>query len=327
MAINILQALMQGANAPILPPSSLGSDIEVHGRVSDPRPLGNRTAVEEVRDASGNLPQRTGLFGIKGTLRDVLGTLGDSFLIGSGHNPIFQPQRQRERESDALIGLTEDPLAAVERLADINPQAAQQLFNNVLQRQNQQAQLQSLTGNRQSQIEDRNQKNILEVRNVAARMLSAAGNDPAKMAYATKEIGRLAGRLGLTSEDLGITEDLTPEQAAIFAQSDMTVQQQQQLPIREKQLELQERNTRANETRANRAPQPRATPNPTAASIAAPLLEKLASGETLSSSEDSALRATGLHPDRFNSRRGGSTTRPRPSPAQAGQWGKARVIN
>lgn len=75
--------------------------------------------------------EHKGMFGIKGTLREVLGTVGDVFLVGAGNKPIYMPQRQREREGDALAGFTQSPRGAAERMTAVNPELARLLGNDV----------------------------------------------------------------------------------------------------------------------------------------------------------------------------------------------------
>ncbi len=58
-------------------------------------------------------PDHKGLFGIKGTFRDILGALGD----GLSHSSGYSDQRQRERLGDASIGMADDPLQAVRNLS------------------------------------------------------------------------------------------------------------------------------------------------------------------------------------------------------------------
>ncbi len=63
---------------------------------------------------------RAGMFGVKGTLRDVIGTLGDAFLVQSGNAPMYAPRRREERIGDAMRGMTQDydsMMQASERLA------------------------------------------------------------------------------------------------------------------------------------------------------------------------------------------------------------------
>lgn len=129
--INVLRKrdAVPQAQAPTLSAPPIEQDV---GPIS----LGNRSFIEERDDAYSKQPQRKGLFGIKGTLRDVLGALGDNYLIRSGAKPQYAPRREQERLSDAMAGFTQqDPRAAIERAAGINPEFARDLFQLVGQQQ------------------------------------------------------------------------------------------------------------------------------------------------------------------------------------------------
>lgn len=52
-----------------------------------------------------------------GTLRNILGTLGDAFLIQSGHAPIHAQQRYNEQIANAAAGFDTDPSGAAARIA------------------------------------------------------------------------------------------------------------------------------------------------------------------------------------------------------------------
>lgn len=86
-------------------------EIEVTGTQNQP----------QARPAQTTSQERKGMFGVKGTLRDILGTLGDAFLVQGGSKPIYQPHRQNERIADALVGFSDEGglNKAAERLADI----------------------------------------------------------------------------------------------------------------------------------------------------------------------------------------------------------------
>lgn len=90
---------------------------------------------------SGRNPyERKGLFGMKGTLRDVLGTIGDAFLIQSGNKQIYSPIRQREHISDAMRGFTDDPLSAIQALNKAGfPEQAQSLYQDYTKQRQEQA--------------------------------------------------------------------------------------------------------------------------------------------------------------------------------------------
>lgn len=116
---------------------------------SIPEGMDNGMILEEAARARGEAPPRSGLFGMKGTLRDVLGTVGDAFLIQSGNNPIYSPIRRNENMADAMAGFTGGPegqQAAMERLAaggfgdqafELAKQAQAQLNQNLTQQLNQ----------------------------------------------------------------------------------------------------------------------------------------------------------------------------------------------
>lgn len=92
--------------------------------------LGNASWSREAAAAVGNQPQHKGMFGLKGTLRDVLGTLGDAFLVQGGGKAIYAPQRQNERVGDALAGMTAGDAGmrgAIERVAQLDPEMAQHM--------------------------------------------------------------------------------------------------------------------------------------------------------------------------------------------------------
>ena len=94
-------------------------------------PIKNNKVIEELLDAREGNPQRKGMFGIKGTLRDILGTVGDAFLVQSGNKQVYAPQRAQERRSDAMAGFTQDQMAAVERMAQEDPDTAIKLYEYV----------------------------------------------------------------------------------------------------------------------------------------------------------------------------------------------------
>jgi hypothetical protein len=101
----------------------------VQQEIPDDFILGNDRAVAQARMAEESTNQasdRKSLFGARGTLRDVLGTLGDFFLVGGGGSPMYYPMREREKWADALQGMTAGPeaeRAAFERAMRINPEA------------------------------------------------------------------------------------------------------------------------------------------------------------------------------------------------------------
>lgn len=52
-----------------------------------------------------------------GTLRNVLGAIGDAFLVGDGGQATYGPRMARQAEGNAMAGYAQNPQAAIERLA------------------------------------------------------------------------------------------------------------------------------------------------------------------------------------------------------------------
>jgi hypothetical protein len=211
---------------------------------------------------------RKGMFGVKGTLRDILGTLGDAFLVQGGRDAVYRPQRQREQMGDAMFGASQDPLQAAERLAAQGfTKEAQDLIENHQLNESRAAQQASLEGSRQDQARNRQEDNLGRLVNLTARRLQAAGDNPESIAYAMELAKRDAARLGIDLADLGIQEDqMTPAQRAVIAGGDMTVNQQVQVPFTERRVRVAERGaanaerrTDIYESRPPQGPQPRAT--------------------------------------------------------------------
>lgn len=75
-----------------------------------------------------------GMFGVKGTLRDILGTLGDAFLVNAGRDPVYSTRRQAEKYSDAIGSdfNTENAMNAVDRLQQAGMgKEAMALYNQI----------------------------------------------------------------------------------------------------------------------------------------------------------------------------------------------------
>ena len=196
---------------------------------------------------------RKGMFGVKGTLRDVIGTLGDAFLMNRGQDARYQPYREQEKLGDAMSGFTqggEETLQAIERVAARDPALAQKLMQQYQTSQYQKAQSQSLGANRESQIQARRDKQLVDTRNWGARILQGAGDNPTLQGRALAMIQQQAQRLGLSMEDLGLPTGMTPEELQMFSRGDMTAYQQQQLPISQQRADTGSQNA---DTAARRA--------------------------------------------------------------------------
>lgn len=126
------------ANPGILPMAAFLLQNSANGGVPSAAPMENEG---EPLSVSGRNPyERKGLFGMKGTLRDVLGTIGDAFLIQSGNKAIYSPIRQREHVADAMRGFTDDPLSAIQALNKAGfPEQAQSLYQDYTKQRQAQA--------------------------------------------------------------------------------------------------------------------------------------------------------------------------------------------
>lgn len=238
------------------------NDAPSRGRV-DPRYVLNDDRIAPRPEELKEILPRRGKFGVKGTLREILGTLGDAFLVQGGRDAVYEPRRQREREGDALFGFTNDPLQAIERLATENPKYAQELYNDYLVNESRESQLASLEGSRQDQARNRQRDDVRVGRNQVARWMQAAGDNPARINHVYTLASKLAEELGVPLEDLGLTgPNLSADERAVIAAGDMSVNQQEMLPRRDRQLDISQENAESARIAATRPrnppPRPRA---------------------------------------------------------------------
>lgn len=206
----------------------------------DPRYVLNDDRIAPTEEEMSERLPRKGMFGVKGTLRDVLGILGDAFLVQGGGKAVYQPQRQQERMGDAMFGGAENPLQAAERLAAAGfPEEAQKVIEAHQKNQYQQGVLKSQDDARKDVAKDRQYENVLKARNQVARWLQAA-DTPAKQGFVLAQAQRLADELQVPISTLGIDDnELTEDERAILASGDMTVNQQQQLPLARERVAIQ----------------------------------------------------------------------------------------
>jgi len=122
--MNILE-LLQAAGG--IQPEAQGQAPEIQVAAPPPRQITEDTRSEPSPRKTDELVQRKGVFGVKGTLRDILGLVGDSFLVGSGKKAIYQPIREQEKLGSAIYGYNDDPVAAIDRTALVNPETAMDL--------------------------------------------------------------------------------------------------------------------------------------------------------------------------------------------------------
>ena len=104
--------------------------------------------------------EHKGMFGIKGKFRDVLGLLGDAFLVQSGNKASYQPRREQERQSDIFAGgyqnndeenFMNNPLMVIQKMAEAGyGEQATELYKQHVANQNDKAKIQATQGRNQA---------------------------------------------------------------------------------------------------------------------------------------------------------------------------------
>lgn len=216
----------------------------------------NNEYLTGAKDAQQAAPERKGMFGVKGTLRDVLGLIGDTYLTTNGRNAVYRPVQQQEREADAMAGFSENPQAAVERLAALpgGQEMAQKLMAQYQADQGRQVQAESLAQNRTAMADDRSSRRTGDFLKYAGQTLAGINpRDTQKLAESVALLQKRANYLKIDPGDLGITPDMTPGEIQATIAGSISTYNTRQLPIAQQ-------NADANTTRANRPPVGRAPP-------------------------------------------------------------------
>jgi hypothetical protein len=218
-----------------------------------PPDLGNRSYIEAAQAAANNVPGHKGMFGLHGTLRDILGMVGDAMLVQSGRSPIYSPARQEEKTQDALSGFTVDPVAAQERLAQTDTKTALQLHQDSALDDYRKDNLASLERNRSSEATRRAQLGLQYAQRTAANLAAAAGNDPARQGAAADRIIKLAEAFQVDPGDLGYHIGMTSNDWAELGRSATNAYQGAQIDALPERLGIAHQNADANTTRAGAA--------------------------------------------------------------------------
>lgn len=296
------------------PMASLLGPVDQDADQPVPMRLGNRDFIQQgLQDRENSQPgkgdnQHKGMFGVKGTMRDILGMMGDAFLTQSGNKSVYAPQRQQEKISDAMAGFSQeaDPRAYLERLASLpgGAEMAQKAYDDLIQNQTRQ-------GTSQSTV----QKNKGEAFKEGSRLF---GQYSGAIARNPKLAGQLLPVLQAVKDQYGLGDEFSipgPDDAAGFEgfQYGGTPTQAQINDTRKVEAEQgrdrraasQEtgRNTRASQAEKGRmarddAPRP---PQPTVAAIAAPILseaKKRGGFNKLDKTDQDTLNRLGMGPDR-----------------------------
>lgn len=258
------------------------------------------TAQQAALQPVEGVPERKGMFGIKGTLRDILGLVGDSLIGGAGGNLIYTPQRRKEDISDAMVGFSgtpKDQLAAIQRVGLLDPALAQQMY--------QQYNANQLAIDNQAIQKDRYgvaaDDSRAKSRNDGYKLLAQAYNGMTADNYDPQTIQSIVDDYGLPSGfDAPPTFDPKVAQRIISLGTPRSVQvTETQGGRRLEQADTrQAETTRHNKAMENRPTGSRSQPNPTAASIAAPILDKARRGLPLTAGEQDLLTRTGFPANR-----------------------------
>jgi hypothetical protein len=226
--------------------------------------MANTDYLEELQYVQDQAPKRAGRFGVKGTLRDILGTVGDAFLMQSGNNPMYAQKRNQERMADAMVGFSADPLAAMERLANAGygDQAAalqKQFFGQLNDAQSQALKAQG----HELDVAQNQQKSYKDYGALFSNMIGAA--TPETYDRMKPILNRLKEVGGLGDEYM-VPDAYDADYSAVIAQGGMPVSRQIMAQQGERRLEqgdqrigISQQNADTARINANR---PRATPKP-----------------------------------------------------------------
>lgn len=250
-----------------------------------PAVLAREQDIKQTEEAS----DRRGMFGTRGTLRDILGVLGDAFLVQSGNNPMYAPTRRREQISDAQAGWTVDPVAAAERVGYYDPAMGQEILTEAQNTELRRAQQESLQASRQSLSDDRSFKQYERARAQIGSLFNTPGavvdGQISPQAVALAE--RIANSAGMSLEEFMINEGMSEEDVRNYAMSVIDPYKQERLEDYDTGLAQGQQNAdsrrisaEASRTRANRPPASRAAPQPTRASMLAEIMRIPASQRT-----------------------------------------------
>lgn len=275
----------------------------------------NSSAISAIHKVLGaNKPQggsdNPGIYGIlpeglqHGTLRNVLGALGDAFLVGSGRDRQYAPRMQRQEIGDAMAGFDpnnpDQAMAAIQRVAATGAPGAAEMadklqtsYDSFLARQ---AQMKYMAEYHQQGIDSRNQSIFQRGSPVAMGVASSAkdAND-----YAAKYalLDRRAKSIDPNTDAASAFGIPAPEdwQPGMFQGYGMTSNNQQVAADKSAQRNTSMRNTDVNAgarrdaatigANAHVTAAGMSANKPTASTIVDSLLEKQNRGETLTPAE------------------------------------------
>ena len=197
-------------------------------------------------EAGAKEANHKGAFGMKGTLRDIVGILGDAFLVQSGNKAIYQPQREKERLGDAMAGSSIDPIGARERAMGVDPAFATEYGLKTEENTNaaNRVRAQGLEGDR---------KNFNDALATVSQMYAAAITTGTPKALADAEQGAriISQRTGIPMEQLlaGNDPNLIAGRGATVNQTLRLPQYERGLDQGDRRLDIQMRSAKDREAR------------------------------------------------------------------------------
>lgn len=259
------------------------------------------------------LPEHKGMFGVKGTLRDVLGTIGDALLIGSGNKAIYRPVREQEKISDALVGYGPGKeREAIARVMARNPEFGAQLYEKWQNRLNDQTRLDNQAKQQEVVLQKAANAARIQKARLMPNLLAAAKGNPDQQA---------ALKVWYADPQSSI-EDLDPE---VIAAAAINPYQQAQLKQGDERIDIAKQNADANTKRANRPPAGRAAPQRTKSAAEAEIVDAVTSGRATPGQQKYYDEVIKRPSGRRGSGRGASTPPPSRNKPNTNGWKVKRV--
>lgn len=157
----------------------------------------------------------------KSTLRDVIGLLGDAFVMNEGGKAIYAPSIDSRRISEAGAGFTNNPAGAAERLMglgiDGTPELGNTIYNNAQTATLKRDIADNTAAYREAGLAQKTAGNVTKLMPYVGPLLSGA-KDKDDYALRWQRVQQMAAKQGLRIEDLGVPdpEDWSPEVARGF---------------------------------------------------------------------------------------------------------------
>lgn len=257
-----------------------------------------------------------GPFKLHGVAGDILGHVMDAVLVSAGLKAEYGPRVQAAKEADAINGFQNDPTGALQRLTAVSGTAPATAFgagvdadvaahNTAALQPAIEAEKLATAKTQAQQAQLVQAKTVQIARQQAANIAGTVKGDPAKAKAAAIQINKLLAQygqdpIGDTPEEMSklAAESISPE-ATMKAQNLQTHQDAQdaasaaraaaaQAMVGIHQQVADNGTVRANAAAAKSARGP-AGKNPTRMSVLAPLLAKVAAGQTLTAGQQEAL--------------------------------------